>query len=201
MSDKRYRVVAWADAKSAANAEIYHGEYSDDPWYLIDTQSNEIIYRDGGEPEDMILVRDLSLFVGQMNSLSAELAAALAEKDRALAQLVGAVEALRPFSDCADRIDRIDRQSNSVTPDDASYRYSPSKGPGPTVGEIRQARAALADLPAEAERIRRIVFAAEQHYEDWGAECPLVPDDEGCAVCRAVRPMGTAVSGEGVSNG
>lgn len=110
--------------------------------------------------------------------IEAERTAALAERDQALAKLAGAVETLRPFSDCADRIDRIDRQSDSVTPDDASYRYSPGKGPGPTVGDIRQARAALTSLPAEAESLladkaRLDLVATHTHFDFY--DLPGIP--------------------------
>ncbi len=68
----RFIVVGEEEARKAPNWEDY--DYGWDDWlsYLIDTESGEIIYREGGEPEDQTLGRDLRFFVDKMNELADE---------------------------------------------------------------------------------------------------------------------------------
>lgn len=68
----RFMVYDKAEAKGCANWEDW--DYGEDwyDWesYLVDTTTDEIIYKDGGEPEDQTLGRDLSFFVDWMNRLA-----------------------------------------------------------------------------------------------------------------------------------
>jgi len=40
--------------------------------YLLDTKTNDIVFRDGMQPEDAILDRDLRIFVDLLNQVSEE---------------------------------------------------------------------------------------------------------------------------------
>jgi hypothetical protein len=65
----RFQIVSEDVAKLAPNWEDYDYGYDWDDWgdYLIDSKTGEIIYKDGGEPEDMTLGRNLSFFVELAN--------------------------------------------------------------------------------------------------------------------------------------
>lgn len=69
----RFEIVSGDVAKLAPNWEAYDYGWGED-WedYLIDAKTGEIIYKDGGEPEDMTLGRNLSFFVKKMNELADE---------------------------------------------------------------------------------------------------------------------------------
>lgn len=66
----RFVVVSEDVAKLAPNWEAYDYGFEDWNDYLIDSSTGEIIYKDGGEPEDQTLGRDLSFFVSWMNELA-----------------------------------------------------------------------------------------------------------------------------------
>lgn len=66
----RFKVVEWAEACTATNAEEY------EPWddfdfdfssYLLDSQTNEIVFCDRMEPEDTTLNRALAPLVKLLN--------------------------------------------------------------------------------------------------------------------------------------
>jgi hypothetical protein len=65
----RYRVVDQHEAANALNSEEHISDWCEG-WesYLLDTQTNMIVFADGHEPEDMFLDRDLSIFVELLNN-------------------------------------------------------------------------------------------------------------------------------------
>lgn len=116
----------------------------------------------------------------QIESLRAELAQALAEKDRLQAQLAGAVKALRGLG----------KYMNHLS--DCRMRPVTETSPACTCGLAMRWQSFLTNLPAEAERTLAIVKAVDEmmqrHHRD--KECQ-------CRYCNSFRAaMGTAVSGE-----
>lgn len=51
---------------------VFIGDYFIDSWVLLDTERNEIVGHDGGEPEDQILLRDWDWVGALANKISAE---------------------------------------------------------------------------------------------------------------------------------
>lgn len=69
----RFIVIGYDDLPDYVGPDSWY--LDDDPdydpcSYLVDTNTNEIVYSDGGEPEDMYLNRNLSVFVDLLNKVS-----------------------------------------------------------------------------------------------------------------------------------
>lgn len=66
----RFQIVQWDKAQNASNADEYEPYEWDDEFkdYLLDTQTNTIVFADGMEPEDATLSRALGPLVGLMNA-------------------------------------------------------------------------------------------------------------------------------------
>lgn len=72
----RFKIVDFKEAQGYddPNEYAYDTGWNDAEWsyYLVDTKTNEVIYADGGEPEDMTLTRNLGFFVDKMNEVADE---------------------------------------------------------------------------------------------------------------------------------
>lgn len=72
----RFKVCDLEEAKKYNDPEDYTDIY--DPWdsdmrsYLVDTKKGEVVWSDGGEPEDQSLGRDLYGLVQLLNEVSNE---------------------------------------------------------------------------------------------------------------------------------
>lgn len=76
-------IVVHADERS----ELDRLGFGDNCWHLVDTETDTVIWSDGMEPEDAILVRDLSDLVDMLNEQAAEIDR-LKQKNAALIQIV-----------------------------------------------------------------------------------------------------------------
>lgn len=77
----RYQVMSYQEAKDAGVEDKYldWDDLIEDEvngygggGVLVDTIRGAVVYMDGGEPEDMYLIRNLRMFVDELNRLAEE---------------------------------------------------------------------------------------------------------------------------------